>query len=110
MCGRVSQLLAERLGARGHTLSDRIASRHRTLPRKVRQAARSLADAEAKLGAPKLVRQLDHDGLTRSYQTCVQYLEPLGAPMRLGRRFVEVVTTVVLGLVVMGGIGFAFVL
>ncbi|PTV96351.1 hypothetical protein C8J27_102145 [Rhodobacter aestuarii] len=109
MCGRVSQLLAERLGARGHTLPDRIASRHRTLPRKVRRAALDLAEAQALLGAPKVVRQLDHDKLHHAYQTCLHYLEPLDAPLRFGRRLLEVVTTVVLGLLIMAGVGFAFV-
>ncbi|SOC01790.1 hypothetical protein [Rhodobacter maris] len=108
MCGRVSQLLAERLGARGHSLSERIASRHRSLPRKVRRAARQIAAAEAMIGAPRLARQLDPVALRTAYHICVSYLEPLGAPMRFGRRLLDIAATVAFGLIVMAGVGFAF--
>ncbi|MFD2174474.1 hypothetical protein [Rhodobacter lacus] len=109
MCGRVSQLLAERLGARGHSLSERIASRHRSLPRKVRRAARQIAQAEAMIGAPRLARQLDEQALRQAYQTCVTYLEPLGAPMRFGRRLLDIAATVAFGCAVMAGVAFAFI-
>lgn len=105
MCGRVSQLLAERLGARGHSLADRIASRHRSLPRKVRRAARRMVEAEAMLGAPKLVHQIDAGALRHAYHTCTAFLEPLDAAARWGRRLRDIAATVVIGLLVLAGIG-----
>ncbi len=105
MAGQVSQLLAARLGARGHTLAQRIASRHRALPRRVREAARELAEAEAKLHAPKLVKQLDRSRLAHAHQTCVGYLEPLGLASRVLHRLLDMAASLAFGLVLMGLIG-----
>ena len=83
MADEVSRLLALRLGASGHGLEARVASRARTLPREVRRAALELALAEARAHAPKLARQLDARAVERAYKTCRDYLEPLGASARL---------------------------
>lgn len=73
----VSRLLRAALGLRGATIGDQIRHGGRLLPRKVRAAAQRLAEAEAMAGVPKLAKQLDYDGLTRDYKTCVQHLGPL---------------------------------
>lgn len=107
MAGRVSQLLAERLGARGRNLQERIESRARALPRKVRAAARALAEAEAQAAVPKLARQIDATALRRAYHTCHAYLAPLGQTSRLWRGFANLAASVLFALFVLGALGFA---
>lgn len=104
MTERVSQLMAERLGARGHNLRERLESRARALPRKVRRAARVLVEAEALAAAPKIIRQADGGEISRAYDTCVHYLAPLGAGARLKALVLDMVTSVAFVLVVVGAV------
>ncbi|TQS73787.1 hypothetical protein ERN12_08730 [Rhodobacteraceae bacterium] len=98
----VSKLLATRLGAKGASLHDRINNRARALPRKVRHAARELAETEQILGAPKRVMQLDPKQIDKPYRTCIKYLEPLGAQTRFMQGFLRLVTGVVFIIVMTG--------
>ena len=101
---RVSQLLAQRLGARGHSLRERVESRARVLPRKVRRAAQVLIAAQAQAASPKMIRQVDPAAVARAYDTCVRHLAPLGAGARLRRFALSVVTASALGIVVIGAL------
>jgi len=109
MIGYVAQLLADRLGARGETLAERVASRVRALPQRVRRAAKVLAEVEARLEAPKLMRQTDRAAVVRAYAQCVAWLEPLNAPVRIRNRLLDVAATVVFGLtaVALAGVALA---
>lgn len=104
MSERVSQLLADRLGARGHSLRERVESRARKLPRKVRRAARELVAAQALAASPKMARRLDPGTVGRAYEVCVHHLAPLGAGARLRSFALTVVTASALGIVVIGAL------
>ena len=99
MTSHVSQLLAERLGARGRSLEERLHSRVRALPRRVRAAAGLLAQAEAQAAAPKLIRQINTAELERAYQLCTAYLVPLGKGARLRDAVLSAAASVAFGMV-----------
>lgn len=104
MSDEVSNLLVTRLGAKGATLEARVASRARTLPRKVRRAARVIVEAEAKVGAPRIARQIDTQAVDAAHATCVSYLRPLGFGARLWGGTLQVIATVFLGLLLMAAV------
>ncbi|AQS49360.1 MULTISPECIES: hypothetical protein [Thioclava] len=103
MVRQVSRLLAQRLGAKGPTLEARVASRARALPRKVRKAALVLIDAERKMQAPKIARQLDARRVEAAFATCRDYLEPLGAAERLRSAALGLATSIAVIVVIVGG-------
>ncbi len=102
MTGRVSQLLTERLGARGRNLREKVESRGRVLPRRVRKAATVLIEAEATAASPKMIRQADMTEISHAYDVCVRYLEPLGATERLRGGLLRATTSIVFVLVIVG--------
>ena len=69
------RLLRQDLGLRGATLADQVRYGGRLLPRKVRAAARRLAEAEGMADVPKLAKQLDWDRLAADSALCRHYLE-----------------------------------
>lgn len=71
----LSRLLRVGLGMRGATLGDQLRRGGRLLPKQIRAAAQRLAAAETVIGAPKLAKQLDIQGLAKDYRDCVLYLE-----------------------------------
>jgi len=100
MSDEVSGLLASRLGAKGATLEARVASRARRLPRKVRRAAQTLIEAEAKVAVPKIARQIDAQAIGAAHATCVAYLRPLGFGARVWSFALNALTASVFALVV----------
>lgn len=102
MTERVSQLLAQRLGAKGQTLQARLDSRARALPRKVRRAARNLAQIEAVVGAPKVIRQANMEEISKDYDICVKHLAPLGTRARLLGLLLSMSASALFALVVTG--------
>lgn len=107
MSERVSQLLTERLGARGHTLRERLASRSRALPRKVRRAVEVLALAEEQAASPKMIRQADMTEISRAYDSCLHHLVPLGAGARWRALLLNIVASALFGIVVIAIVAFA---
>lgn len=103
MAERVSQLLAERLGAKGRGLRARIESRSRALPRRVRAAARFLAEAETMAQSPKIARQVSMEQVAEAYDICVRYLQPLGAGARRWSLVLSMAASVAFALLVTGG-------
>ncbi len=101
MTDQVFRLMGERMGARGATLADRLASRGGALPVKVRQAVQVLASAEQMAGVPKLARQLDAAQIAQAHRICVKYLKRLGARDRARGMALNIAATLVLGLVVL---------
>lgn len=69
------RLLRQEFGLRGATLADQIRYGGRLLPRKVRAAARRLAEAEGMVAAPKLAKQLDWHRLGEDRILCHDYLQ-----------------------------------
>jgi hypothetical protein len=77
MANRVASLMQERLGATGQGLEAKLATRGRSLPRKVRHAAEGVARAAAMAQNPKLLLQIDHEALARDYDICLRHLTAL---------------------------------
>lgn len=101
MAQRVTGLLEERLLARGDGLEAKLARVGRQLPRRVRLAAGRLAVAQAKVGVPKLLLQVDEGEVARDYDICVRHLtaiNPLRGPMGA---VVRVASSVAVGLLVL---------
>ncbi|NPD17135.1 hypothetical protein HOY34_18230 [Xinfangfangia sp. D13-10-4-6] len=82
MAGRVEELLAERLGARGADFEAKLRHRGRRLPRKVRRAAADLAQASAMTHNPRLHAQLDEGIIARDYDICLRYFSTLARGSR----------------------------
>ena len=86
MVAEVSNLLADRMKARGDDLAARLRHVRRRLPRRLRPEADRLAEAEGMAGHPRLVHQLDHDRLAQAHAALVRHLAPMGAAdRRIGR-------------------------
>lgn len=102
---QVSQLLADRLGARGADLTVQFGAA-RQLPRRVRRAGAVLAEAQMMAASPKMARRLDPARIGRAHSVCVKYLRPIGAGARRGRRALEVIANAVLGLLLIAAVAF----
>ncbi|MDD8021622.1 MAG: hypothetical protein PHX82_00735 [Paracoccaceae bacterium] len=100
MTERVSQLLVQRLGAKGHTLQARLQSRTRALPRRVRRAVELLVRAEALAASPKMIRQVDMEEISKAYDLCLRYLQPLGSGARLRGQALSIAASVLFALLV----------
>jgi hypothetical protein len=77
MADRIASLMQDRLGARGTGLEAKLASCGRVLPRKVRHAAKAVAEAAAMAQNPKLLLQIDHATLAQNYDICLRHLMAL---------------------------------
>lgn len=70
----VAGLLGERLGARGTTLSDRVARARRRLPPALRVAAAELIEAQHMAAHPRLARRIDPARVARAHAELVAHL------------------------------------
>jgi hypothetical protein len=82
MITEVSDLLADRMKARGNDLTARLRHVRRRLPRRLRAEADRLAEAEGMAGHPRLSHQLDHERLAEAHAALVRHLAPMGATDR----------------------------
>lgn len=104
MADRVAGLMEERLGIRGTGLAEKLRRGGRHLPRSVRAKARELADFAEKARNPKLLMQIDQARAAECYDVCLRYLTAQRAGSVRLRALVQVLTTVALGLVVLGAV------
>lgn len=74
MSDELGRLLAERLGARGHTLKERLRSAGRLVPRRLRRVGQKLVEAETLAAHPRLARQIDMAELERGQADFVRWL------------------------------------
>lgn len=74
LVARISQLLAEKFGARGVDLETRVSRVGRKLPRRIRAAAQALVTAEKLSKDPRLSLQLDPSHTSLAYAQCLDYL------------------------------------
>lgn len=102
MAERVSGLLLERLGLKGQDLEEQLQKGGRKLPRRVRRAAGSLADAAQMVGNPRLRLRIDEAAVAKSYDICLRYLAPLGRNARLKAMARDIGTSIAFGLLVVG--------
>lgn len=88
LVGRVFDLLGDKMKSRGDTLEARLKYSKRKLPKKVRLAVEAMAQAETMSQSPNMLMKLDPEDVTRAYQICSDYLEPIdGANERFHRRY-----------------------
>ena len=74
LAAEVAGLLKERLGARGTTLSDRVARARRRLPPALRVAAAELIEAQHMAAHPRLARRIDPARVARAHAALVAHL------------------------------------
>lgn len=82
MVAEVSDLLADRMKARGEDMAARLRHVRRRLPRRLRAEADRLAEAEEMAGHPRLAQQLDHERLAEAHAVLMRHLAPMGAADR----------------------------
>ena len=108
MADEVAILMASRFGGakRGERppLEQMMRRRGGALPAGLRRRARRLADAGRMAAQPKVARQLPLDGLARDHAALVAHLRPLGEMSRWQGRAIAFAASVVLGLLVLGGV------
>ncbi|WP_111557693.1 hypothetical protein [Paracoccus sediminilitoris] len=108
MADEVAILMASRFGGakRGERppLVQMMRRRGGALPAGLRRRARRLADAGRMAAQPKVARQLPLDGLARDHAALVAHLRPLGEMSRWQGRAIGFAASVVLGLLVLGGV------
>jgi hypothetical protein len=101
MAQRISDLLDQRLQARGAGLEARLRHSGRKLPRRVRQAAGRLVVAEARSAVPKLLLQVDEGDVARDYDICVRYLSALSPVRGSMAAVVRIAASVAVGFLVL---------
>ncbi len=80
------RLLREVHGIRGRTLDRALVRSRLFLPRRIRHAARRLAEAEPLLGHPKLERMIDFAALRAAHEEVARHLKSVdAADLRRGR-------------------------
>ena len=108
MADEVAILMASRFGGakRGERppLDQMMRRRGGALPAGLRRRARRLADAGRMAAQPKVARQLPLDGLARDHAALVAHLRPLGEISRWQGRAIGFAASVVMGLLVLGGV------
>lgn len=105
MADEVSRLIAARFGGarRGERppLSVMVERRGGALPRRLRQQALALAQADHLSAQPRIARQLDLTSLSRSHRALTAHLQPLGELSRWQGRALGFAASVALGLLVL---------
>ena len=108
MADEVAVLMASRFGGarRGERppLAQMMRRRGGALPAGLRRRGARLARAGALAAQPKVARQLSLDDLARDHAALVAHLRPLGEISRWQGRAIGFAASVVLGLLVLGGV------
>lgn len=104
MADRVAGLMDERLRARGNGLSEKLRKAGRLMPRKVRVAAESLAQAALMAQNPKLLRQIDESLVADAYDICVRHLGAIPAGYRRKSTIIGVVSSIAFSLLAVAGL------
>ncbi len=104
MADRVAGLMDERLRARGNGLSEKLRKAGRLMPRKVRVAAESLAQAALMAQNPKLLRQIDESLVADAYDICVRHLGAIPAGYRRQSTIIGVASSIAFSLLAVAGL------
>jgi len=104
MADRVAELMELRLRARGSGLAEKLARGGRALPRRVRAAAGTLAEAAQMAQNPKLLVQIDELRVAAAYDICLHYLGPLGRGARRKGAALDILATMAFSLVVVAAL------
>ncbi len=108
MADEVANLMAARFGGvkRGHQtdLESMFRKRGGALPRKLRRAARIMAEADRMAGQPKLARQVNFERFEQAHKQLTAYLRPLGKGARLQGGAIGIAASVLFGLLMLGAV------
>lgn len=108
MADEIARLMAERFGGlkRGEQPDLQVMLRRRggALPRKLRRAAKRLAEADLHSAQPKIARQTDLPAASRAYRSLIAHLGPLGQMSRWQNRWVSFAASVVFGLLILAAV------
>ena len=104
---RISSLLREKLGIRGGSLEARTRRAGRTLPRRVRRAAKELVTAERMSHEPKMLLRLDPQQVSAAYDTCVKYLEKIDEKALKNKALLGFAASLIVQVIVIAAVVFA---
>ena len=82
MAERIAALLEERLSIKGKGLPEKLRKGGRLLPRRVRGAAATLAEAATRSQNPKLLLQINEAEVTAAYDICSKHLTKIDVAYR----------------------------
>lgn len=107
MAERVAALMESRLGIKGVGLEAKLNKGGWRLPRRVRRAARALAEAAERAKNPKLLVQMDIERVAADYDLCCRHLGARGKS-GFGALMLRLSATLALGLLVVSLIWLLF--
>lgn len=102
MADRVAALMEERLRLRGAGLEAKLNRAGRSLPRKVRDAGKRLAEAAHLSQNPKVLMQIDMEKVSNDYDLLMRHLQGISAWDRRLGRLLHGTASILLILVVVG--------
>jgi len=73
----IEDLLVEKFSAKGRNLNEKIRSVRRQIPRRIREHAAYLAEAESRWRNPKRAHQYDAKKVLEARKQCVRHLEKI---------------------------------
>ena len=94
MADRAAQLMDERLAVGGRGLQAKLHRGGGRLPRRVRDAALTLAQAAHKARNPKLIGQIDQGLVADAYDICVRHLTAIDPALRRRRIIASILSSV----------------
>lgn len=108
MADEVARLMADRFGGarRGERLDLQSMLRRRggALPRKIRSAAKTLAEADLRGAQPRIARQTDLIAVSQAYRRVTSHLQPLGEMTRWRNRTLNLAASLMLGIMILAAV------
>lgn len=103
MAERVAGLMEERLRVRGRGLTEKLRKGGRLLPRKVRAAAETVAQAAVMAQSPKLLMQIDREAVAEAYDLCVRHLGGINRAERRKGMILNIAASMAFSVLVVAG-------
>ena len=107
MADRLAGLMEQRLKVSGSGLDEKLRRGGRRLPRHVRTAAQTVADASVLAQNPKLLSRIDQEAVAKAYDIAVRYLTRLDAKDRRIGAILNFAASVAFSLLVVAALVFA---
>lgn len=102
MADRVSALLEQRLKVTGSTLEIKVKRAGSKLPRRVRDAAEAMVQAQEMAQSPKLLMQVDPEAVAIAYDICVRHLNGVNLSERRKGMILDIAARIAFALLVVG--------
>ena len=98
MAERITALLEDRLRLKGKDLREKLRKGGRLLPRRVRLAAKHLADTSEQSKNPKLLLQIDEATVVAAYDICSKHLSKIDTGHRRVTGILKTASSMVISL------------